>query len=445
MSKITRYYTATVGVLAFVFATGAIAATITINKGSPQQTLWGIGGFFGSDCATTLRQYSTANQTAICDLLFQNSGGNAGFTAGRMIVNHKVRPDANTWDWSQDADQRWFVNQALSRGFDRRALLAAPWTPPVWMKSNGNQAGQDSSGANAYLLSNYYDAFAQFLYDWKTKMDTLYGIKVAGVSIQNEPDMSPPYAGCYYTHAQLDTVANKVCNLYTANNDTTLIGAPECCTVNNSHNYYADLTLSRSKLGYFPTHNYGGPGDLSDVASPTLCTEVCNQGATDNSLADALNWADHIHTNIKAGSVGYLFWRMVQPSSGAQNQGLIYLDDPSTNTYTVMKRFYAFAQFSRAFRYGDKFITTSNPLTLVHCTAAKNPSTGKGKLVLTNTDSAWSGNITVAGFAAGSTIKVWRTGTQSNMTPITPDIVCNSSGSFTYNAPDLSITTFIEQ
>lgn len=58
-------------------------------------------------------------------------------------------------------------------------ILGSPWSPPVWMKSNGNSVG-------GTLLPAYYAAYAKYFVKYIQAMQAK-GISINAVTIQNEP------------------------------------------------------------------------------------------------------------------------------------------------------------------------------------------------------------------------------------------------------------------
>jgi glucosylceramidase len=71
------------------------------------------------------------------------------------------------------------------------ALLASPWSPPPWMKSN--QAYDNLNGTATLLPSDYQayaDYFARFLEAYAAR-----GVDVDAITPQNEPQGSPPFPG----------------------------------------------------------------------------------------------------------------------------------------------------------------------------------------------------------------------------------------------------------
>jgi O-glycosyl hydrolase len=67
-------------------------------------------------------------------------------------------------------------------------VIATPWTPPTWMKTNDSLAG-------GYLDTNEYAAYAAHL---KAFADTMAnnGAPLYAVSVQNEPDAKVTYESC---------------------------------------------------------------------------------------------------------------------------------------------------------------------------------------------------------------------------------------------------------
>ena len=58
-------------------------------------------------------------------------------------------------------------------------ILESPWTPPVWMKDNGNSIGGS-------LKTEYYDAYAQYFVKYIQQMKA-EGITIDAITPQNEP------------------------------------------------------------------------------------------------------------------------------------------------------------------------------------------------------------------------------------------------------------------
>ena len=75
------------------------------------------------------------------------------------------------------------------------SLLASPWSPPPWMKSNGkfNLGGK--------LLPRYRACWAKHFVCFAQEMASR-GVPLWGVSVQNEPEAATPWESCQWTGAE---------------------------------------------------------------------------------------------------------------------------------------------------------------------------------------------------------------------------------------------------
>ena len=74
-------------------------------------------------------------------------------------------------------------------------LLASPWSPPAWMKTNGemNHGGKlrpECREAWALYFAKYIKAYAA------------EGIPIWGVTVQNEPQAVQRWDSCIYSHEE---------------------------------------------------------------------------------------------------------------------------------------------------------------------------------------------------------------------------------------------------
>jgi len=71
-------------------------------------------------------------------------------------------------------------------------LLVSPWSPPAWMKSNGQMNG------GGHLLAQYRAAWARCFVEFICAYEA-EGVPVWGVSVQNEPEAVQTWDSCVYT------------------------------------------------------------------------------------------------------------------------------------------------------------------------------------------------------------------------------------------------------
>ena len=71
-------------------------------------------------------------------------------------------------------------------------LLASPWSPPAWMKTNGQMTG------GGKLKPEYRDAWARYYCRYIDEYEK-EGIPIWGLTVQNEPDATQRWESCRYT------------------------------------------------------------------------------------------------------------------------------------------------------------------------------------------------------------------------------------------------------
>jgi len=444
ISKRKRVYGGIVlsSALLLSFASPAYAAsTVSVQKGTTYQTIWGFGAAANHPVNELKTGYSAAVQGQILDTLFRTDNSNAGLSIVRLEINSYTSaqdavqttfmPSDGVLNWNTDLHQRWFAQEAKNRGMNQ--FYAVPWSPPGWMKDNG------SPNNGGHLKSANYDKFANYMKTYVNYYRNTLGFNIKWLSVQNEPDISTPYASAQYTISEMNTVAAKVADAVHGLNQGVLVGGPEGSNRSASNNYIINLsTTTRDKLDFLTVHDYSAYADVSTYGKPLMSTEVSDfQHANDPSITDGLKWGNMIASDLKRGEKGWLFWWAVNPASSTTGEGLINL--LGNNTYSVNKRLYVMGQFSRFLRPDDTRILASSSDSNIVSIAGKN-ATGRAAVVLINNSSS-SITTTVSGMTFGH-VSGRRTSATENLAKLTDLAV--SGGSFTVTLPGKSVSSYVE-
>ena len=161
---------------------------------------WGTAPAWG---ANVVGGWPDAKRTAIADLLFSDSG--LGLNVFRYHIGAGLNPNwqalgcaahrpgsplptfstsQGVYDWTADANQRWFAQAAKARGVD--TWLAYASAPPYWMTINGCTNGGDGGGQN---LKGYwgYDGNGTGAYNsttsYSNNTDDSVTVKFSGTQI----------------------------------------------------------------------------------------------------------------------------------------------------------------------------------------------------------------------------------------------------------------------
>jgi len=191
--------------LAFSDGTAFDIASVTVDAGTRFQTIEGFGGAFTEASAVTLYKMPPEKQAEILRAYFDPVEGN-GYTLCRTHINScdfslgnyaydEVDGDVELAHFSIDRDRQALIpmiKAAMGVAGDALRLFASPWSPPAWMKTNGemNHGGK--------LKPEYRDAWARYYCRYIREYEKA-GIPIWGLSVQNEPLAVQTWDSCIYT------------------------------------------------------------------------------------------------------------------------------------------------------------------------------------------------------------------------------------------------------
>lgn len=394
----------------------------SVYPDSMEQIIAGFGG------ANVQIFYSPMTSAEIQTAYDSGSGG-----IGLTIMRVSIPPDST--QFSQDVPGAKLAESLGAK------IIATPWTPPAWMKSNDSQSGGS-------LDTNEYAAYAGHL---KAFADTMasYGAPVYAVSVQNEPDFNASYQSCLWTGADI---------LRFMKDYAPEVGAPVFMPESDVFNHaMSDPTLEDSTAAahtaFVGGHLYGDVNSRGDVSSSVQYPLALQKGKqlwmteylidTPNpppissvdtgwvgGMATAKTISDCMNYNMSA----YVTWELPRYYSmiGDGNYGTV--------AGQVTKKGYVMSQFARFIRPGyHRVFAPYNPQQNVYVTAY----VGNGKTV-----------IVILNMGTISTVQPI-TLTNSKVASFTPYIttasqncqqlgsVTVSNGKFTANLAPSSVTTYV--
>ena len=176
---------------------------IEISADIKKQTILGFGGAFTEASSSVYDKMKEPQKNEVMQSYFNNRNGN-NYTFCRTHINScdfslgnyayaETPNDINLKDFSIDHDKKSlipFIKHA--QNINQLKILASPWSPPAWMKTNGemNNGGK--------LIEKYRQVWAEY-YCIYIKEYEKAGIPIWGISIQNEPEAKQTWDSCLYT------------------------------------------------------------------------------------------------------------------------------------------------------------------------------------------------------------------------------------------------------
>jgi glucosylceramidase len=371
-----------------------------------------------------LSRASAAQQSSILSALFDPQNG-IGISFLRQPVGASdFSLNAFTYDdiyqWGTDYDlasfsidhDRAYILPLLRSAFSINPsikVMATPWTPPAWMKSEGSlQAGS--------LRTTAYEAYANYL----VKFIQAYqaeGVPIASLTVQNEPLTTPPYPSMYMLAPEQATFIGQNLGpaLARAGLRTRIFAW--------DHNWdtaYPLTVLSDSAARQYVSgvsfHCYGGQQSaMSDMHNAYPSVDVAMTECGDSSRA---TFGDKLTYDVRTTLIGSLRnwarsvakWNLVLDQNGGPKlyngacincRGMVTFDT-STGAVSFNEDYYAIGHASRFIRPGAfRVDSTGFGFGSIENVAAVNPD---GSLVVLATNSSY-GPLTFQIRFHGATLK----------------------------------------
>jgi glucuronoarabinoxylan endo-1,4-beta-xylanase len=298
-------------------------------------------------------------------------------------------------------------------------IIASPWSPPAWMKSNNNIVGGILKESAYGAYANHLQSFANYL--------SGNGVTLQAVSIQNEPDVTVTYESCDWNASQMSKFLKENGQFIGPN-----IIAPESFHFNST---FADSLLNdpatAANISIIGGHIYGGglaPYPLAAKKGKELW--MTEHLVVNTDWNGALETAKEINDCMLADMNAYIWWyirRFYGP-----------IDDNSV----VTKRGYVISQYARFVRPGYHRIGAT-PLSqmYVDITAFRNDST----IVIVAVNRATTGLEQAFVIHNGNVNTFMSYSTSSTKNCVKGSDISILNGKFTVTLDASSVTTFVSK
>jgi glucosylceramidase len=382
--------------------------TIFIDPAKQFQTILGFGGAFTEAAAVTWRKMSPTNQQAIINAYFDSAGGH-GYTLCRTHLNScdfstsnyaydEVAGDTGLKHFSIARDEQALlpmIKAALATSQTPFKLFATPWSPPAWMKTNGemNHGGK----LKPEYRQAWADYFVRYIQEYK-----MQGVNIWGLTMQNEPEANSPWDNCLYSPTEeRDFIRDYL--------GPTLkrAGLQNIKVMAWDHNRddmdeYADVMYSdpvASRYIWGTAYHWYSDGAFQNMGihhdawpeKPLLGTEACQDGGPhigDWSMGE--RYGSAIVSDLNRWSVGWVDWNLVLDEQGGPNHANNFcsapiIADTKNDKLLFQSSYYYMGHFARYIRPGAKRILCSSSQNNLEATAGVNPDGLVAVVVLNRT------------------------------------------------------------
>jgi glucosylceramidase len=388
-------------------------ATIRVESNVVGPPIVGFGGALTDSAARVLAQLPKDKRQQVLRSYFDPKDG-IGYTMARthMTACDFSQPNWTCDDSAGDASLKKFSLKPLRDkqlplikdvqklvGADRFKLVASPWSPPAWMKTNAEMArGGSLRDELASAWADYYVRFVKAMRDEEK-------IPVWALTVQNEPDTAQPWESCLYSpveerdfiiehlgpaleNAQLSDV--KLFG-WDHNRDGIVERAGVLLGHPRSSKYLAGLALH-----WYQQEDFAATAQVLKrfPNKQVLFTEGCAEGGPHlNEWAPAERYARNMIGDFGSGVCGFIDWNIALDTQGGPNHvgnfchAPVLVDTKSGDVH-VQPSFYYIAHFSKFIAAGARRIASTRRDDTLQSIAFGNPDGSRVVIVANPTDAA---------------------------------------------------------
>jgi glucosylceramidase len=402
---------------------GSAGAILACDPQQRFQEMIGFGGALTESAAWALAQLPAEKRTEVLRNYYDPKDG-LGYTLARTHINScdfslamwaldETPGDYDLHDFTLAPMRKWvlpLIHDAMTAAGGNLHILASPWSPPAWMKTNNRM---DDGGS---LRGEYAAAWAQYYIKFVQAMQQEEKIPIWALTVQNEPEAHQVWESCLYTPTQeRDFVRN---HLGPALEKAGLSGVK-----------LFGLDHNRDIMEKYAAADFGDPAVAkyfsglaihwyvsNDFAAssrvhakfpdkPIIFTEGCWEGgAAIGSWEHGEGYAHQMIGDFHNWVCNFLDWNIALDERGGPNHVGNFCDAPvivDTRSHTARYEasFYYIGQFSRFVKPGAHRIASSGGPAGLESVAFANPDGSLAVVVLNRTDTALSFTLTIGGQA----------------------------------------------
>jgi glucosylceramidase len=397
------------------------APALSLDPAVRFQEMAGFGGALTESSAWVLAQLPAEKRAEVLRRYYDPAEG-IGYTLARTHINScdfslnmwaldETPGDYDLLNFTLEPMRRWvlpLLHDANRAAQGKLQILASPWSPPAWMKTNNRM---DDGGS---LRGEYAPAWAEYFVKFCQAMDREEKLPVWALTVQNEPEAKQTWESCLYTPEQeRDFVRD---HLGPALKRAGLSGVR---LVGWDHNRDRIEARAAALLGDPQAAEYlWGLGVhwyvSEDFAASTrvhekfpdkaiLFTEGCvESGKLVGQWNNGERYARNMIGDFRNWLCGFIDWNIVLDQRGGPNHVGNFCDAPvivNTETKQVSygPSFHYIAHFSKFVKPGAHRIASSGGPAALESVAFVNPNGAVVAVVLNPTDTAAGFTLAVGG------------------------------------------------
>jgi glucosylceramidase len=402
---------------------------IFVDPNKTFQTMIGIGGALTDAAAETFYKLPADKQKEFLTAYYDADKG-IGYTWGRTNMQscdfssdmysyvQTGDKDLKTFDISHDKKYRIpFIKAVDAATGGKLKLFISPWSPPAFMKDNNDVLH------GGKLLPEFDQSWATFF----TKYIKAYekeGIKIFGLTVQNEPMATQKWESCIFTATEerdfvknflgptlhKEGLADKKLMIWDHNRDlvydraSTVLEDPEAAKYVWGVGYHWYETWTGAGMAFENTRRVAESFPDKHLVFTEGCAESFNMDRVNEwSLGEKYGYSMINDFNI--GTVAWTDWNVLLDEKGGPNHVGNYcfspiIADTHNGSLIYTSEYYYIGHFSKYIKPGAKRIVSSASRDKLLTTAYLNPDGKIAVVVMNNGDAAIPYSLLIKGQGA---------------------------------------------
>ena len=430
-AKDTTYRLAQTATLEFVNFGQPLESQVCVfvDPSKTCQTIIGIGGAITDAAAETCAKLPECKQQELLRAYYHAEQG-IGYTMARTSI-HSCDFSSQSYTYVQENDATLdsftiahdltyripLIKKAMQTAGGQLTLLASPWSPPAWMKTNGSML------KGGTLLPEYQQSwanyFVKFIHAYEKE-----GVPIWGLTVQNEPMASQTWESCLFTgEEESEFIKNYLGptlhqngfhdkKLIAWDHNRDLIYQRACAVLND-----VDAAKYVWGIGYHWYETWTGSGMLFDnlkkvkeafPATNLIFTEGCIEKFDFNRIEDWKLGEIYGHSMVNdfnAGATAWLDWNVLLDETGGPNHVGNFcfapiIADTQRGELHYTNSYYYLGHFSKFVKPNAKRIISSSNRDSLQTTAFINPDGSTVVIVLNTREIEIEYHLWIAGKAA---------------------------------------------
>jgi glucosylceramidase len=398
-------------------------ASLWVDSQRQFQTLLGCGGAFTEAAAVTWQKLSLPVQQQVLVDYFSKSAGH-GYRLCRVHMNScdfalgnyahvEQAGDTTLASFNIERDKQAvlpFIKAARAVAGEDIHLLVSPWSPPAWMKTNG-QMNHGGRLRPEYALA-WAHCYVKFIQAYAAE-----GVPVWGVSVQNEPDATQRWDSCIYSAEEerdfvRDFLGPALASAGLGHVRIIIWDHNRDLMVERASVVYADPEAAKYVWGtgfhWYGENHFDHVQQVHDAwpDKHMLFTEGCQEGGAhlgEWELGE--RYACSIINDLNRWTVGWIDWNLVLDERGGPNHvgnlcSAPIMVDTAHDALLHQSSYYYLGHFSRFIQPGARRVLCAATLQDIETTAFVNPDASIAVIAMNRTKHAIAFKLSTSGQCA---------------------------------------------